>query len=83
MANLAALHEAGQLIASGPLFDEEFRGLSIFSVEPDQARALMEQDPAVQAGRFSLKVIQWMVPHGVLSFSRAPLPRSMSEVDLG
>jgi uncharacterized protein YciI len=81
MAHLADLHEAGYLLASGPLFDEKFRGLSILSVEPEQARALKEQDPAVIAGRFSVKVIPWMVPRGALSFSPTQFPRSVSELD--
>jgi uncharacterized protein YciI len=81
MAHLADLHEAGYLLAAGPLLDEKFRGLSILNVEADLARALKEQDPAVLAGRFSVKVIPWLVPEGALSFSRAQFPRSMSEVD--
>src|ERR1700682_1807339 len=70
MAHLADLHEAGHLLASGPLLDEKFRGFSILNVEPEQARALEEQDPAVLAGRFTVKVIPWMVPAGAVSFSR-------------
>jgi uncharacterized protein YciI len=81
MAHLADLHEAGYLLASGPLFDEKFRGLSILNVEPEQARALKEQDPAVIAGRFSVKVIPWMVPRGALSFSPTHFPRSVRELD--
>jgi uncharacterized protein YciI len=81
MAHLADLHEAGYLLAAGPLFDEEFRGLSILNVEPERARALKEQDPAVLAGRFSVKVIPWMVPRGAMNFSPARFPRSVSELD--
>jgi uncharacterized protein YciI len=80
MAHLADLHEAGHLLASGPLFDERFRGLSILNVEPDRARELKEADPAVRAGRFSVKVIPWMVPRGAVRFSPTRFPRSMSEV---
>lgn len=80
MAHLADLHEAGYLIASGPLSDEKFRGLSILNVE-EKARVLKERDPAVQAGRFSVKVIPWMVPRGAVSYSRTRFPRSVSELD--
>ena len=69
MSHLADLHEAGHLLAAGPLSDERFRGLSILNVEPDRARELKEQDPAVLAGRFSVKVIPWVVPGGAISFS--------------
>ena len=80
MSHLADLHEAGYLLAAGPLSDEQFRGLSIMNVEPEQARALKEQDPAVLAGRFSVKVITWMVPRGAMRFSPIHLPRSVSEL---
>ncbi len=82
MAHLADLHEAGYLLAAGPLLggpDEAFRGLSILNVEPERARALKEQDPAVRAGRFSVKILPWMVPRGAMHFSRTRLPRSMTE----
>ncbi|HET6311178.1 MAG TPA: YciI family protein [Candidatus Nitrosotalea sp.] len=80
MAHLAELHEAGHLLAAGPLLDENFRGLSILNVEPDRARELKEADPAVRAGRFSVKVIPWIVPRGAVSYSPTRFPRSMSEV---
>lgn len=82
-AHLADLHEAGYLLAAGPLFDEKFRGLSILNVEPERALAIKEQDPAVRAGRFSVKVIPWMVPAGAMSFAKARFPRSAAEVDEG
>ena len=69
LAHLASLHEAGHVLAAGPLSDEKFRGLSILNVDPERALELKEQDPAVRAGRFSVKVIPWMVPAGAMSFS--------------
>ena len=80
LSHLAALHDAGHLLACGPLDDEKFRGLSILNVEPGRARELKEQDPAVRRGRFSVKVIPWVVPRGAMSFSRTRLPRSSAEV---
>jgi uncharacterized protein YciI len=79
LAYLADLHEAGHLLAAGPLDDETFRGLSILKVEPERARELKEQDPAVRAGRFSVRVIPWMVPGGAISFSPTRFPRSTAE----
>lgn len=79
MSHLADLHEAGHLVAAGPLFDDELRGLSILTVDPEQARALKEADPAVRAGRYSVKVVPWMVPAGAMSFSAARFPRSVAE----
>jgi uncharacterized protein YciI len=80
MSHLADLHEAGHVLAAGPLSDEEFRGLSIMRVDPERARELKEQDPAVQAGRFAVKVIPWMVPAGAMTFSPTRFPRSLAEV---
>jgi uncharacterized protein YciI len=82
MAHLADLHEAGYLLAAGPLLggpDEAFRGLTILNVEPEKARMLKEQDPAVKAGRFSVKILPWIVPRGAMHFSHAHFPRSMAE----
>jgi uncharacterized protein YciI len=79
LSHLADLHDAGHLLAAGPLDDEKFRGLSILNVAPGRARELKEQDPAVRRGRFSVKVIPWMVPGGAMSFSRTRLPRSTAE----
>jgi len=81
MAHLADLHEAGHLLAAGPLSDERFRGLTILNVEPERARELKEQDPAVQIGRFSVKVMPWMVPAGAMTFSRTRFPRSVAEAN--
>jgi len=81
MAHLADLHEAGYLLAAGPLSDDKYRGLTILNVEPERALALKEQDPAVIAGRFSVKVMPWIVPKGAMTFSHTHFPRSMSEID--
>ena len=80
MAHLADLHEAGHLLAAGPLADEKFRGLSILNGDAERARELKDQDPAVRAGRLAVKVIPWMVPAGAMTFSRTRFPRSVAEV---
>src|SRR5256885_16877022 len=80
MAHLADLHDAGHLLAAGPLADDKFRGLSILAVDSERARELKEQDPAGQAGRFSVKAIPWTVPTGARTFSRTHFPRSLAEV---
>lgn len=83
MAHLAGLHEAGHLLAAGPLLDERLRGLSILNVEPNEARRLEKQDPAVRAGRFSLHVMPWIVPAGAMSFQPARFPHSVAEAEAG
>ncbi len=83
MAHLAGLHEAGHLLAAGPLMDEKLRGLSILNVEPDEARRLEEQDPAVRAGKYSLHVVPWIVPAGAMSFSPTRFPHSVADAEAG
>jgi len=79
MAHIADLHEAGHLLAAGPLFDDVYRGLSILNVDPEQALALKNTDPAVRAGRYTVKVVPWQVPAGAIAFSATRFPRSIAE----
>jgi uncharacterized protein len=75
------LHHAGTLLAAGPLRDRDrhYRGLSILRVGTDEARALKEAVPAVQAGLFRVVALPWMVPAGAVTFSRTHFPRSAAE----
>jgi uncharacterized protein len=81
MSHLADLHGAGHLLAAGPLMDKRLRGLLILNVDPETARRMAEQDPAVRAGRFEVRVMPWMVPEGAMAFSPTDFPRSMAEVE--
>jgi hypothetical protein len=88
LAHLADLHDAGLLLAAGPLLgdpERRFRGLCIWSLDPEGVGVLIEQhpDPAVAAGRFSVEVIPWVVPSGAMHFARTRLPRSMAEAGAG
>jgi uncharacterized protein YciI len=81
--HLAQLHEAGHLLAAGPLLGGEgasYRGLSIFSVDAERAKELCEQDPAVIAGRFDFEVLPWLVPAGAIHFTPTRFPHSSGEV---
>jgi len=80
MAFLADLHHAGQLLAAGPLLDERYRGLSVLNVGPEDARRLKQADPAVQANKYAIHVMPWIVPGGAVAFSPTRFPRSMAEV---
>jgi uncharacterized protein YciI len=83
MAHLADLHEAGYLLAAGPLAfgdpSSELRGLSILNVEPERARELKEADPAVKAGLYRIEVLPWVVPKGAISFAPTRFPRTIAE----
>jgi uncharacterized protein YciI len=81
LSHVADLHEAGHLLAVGPLADPdgELRGCSILNVDVERARELKSRDPAVQAGFFLLRVFPWMVPAGLVHFTPGRVPRSVAE----
>src|SRR6266436_7350858 len=73
MAHLAKLHDEGLLLAAGPLLgssDRDLRGLEIYRGSPDQVKAMADQDPGVQSGRYRHQFLPWMVPEGAVSFAR-------------
>ena len=71
LAHLADLGRRGIIAANGPLLDQSdasLRGMSVYTVEPAEARRLAEQDPAVRAGRFRVDVARWAVAAGRIAF---------------
>ncbi len=82
LSHLADLHEAGHLLAVGPLTDPdgELRGLSLLGVGVEEAQRLCEKDPAVEAGVFLLRVMPWSTPAGALHFTQTRLPRSIADI---
>jgi uncharacterized protein len=78
LAFRADLRDRGYLIGGGPL-DERLRGISIMMCDPETARRLSNEDPAVRAGRLAVEVMTWMVPSGNVRFENVPAPRSMAE----
>lgn len=68
IANIVRLAEMKKLVVAGPFGDDgKLRGIFVFKVASiDEARALTETDPAVQAGRLAVDLHPWMVPEGVL-----------------
>jgi len=68
MANIIRLAGMKKLVVAGPFGDNgQLRGIFVFKVGSlDEARALTETDPAVQAGRLALDIHPWLVPEGVL-----------------
>jgi hypothetical protein len=82
LAHLAALHDAGSLLAAGPLSDPsgQLRGLSILNVPVEEAIRLKEDDAAVRAGVFTVRAMPWHIPAGALSFSHTRFPRSLRDV---
>ena len=71
LAFRAALRERDDFVAGGPLDDqddERLRGISIWTCDPETARRVSQEDPAVQAGRLAVEVMTWSVPAGSVRF---------------
>jgi len=68
MANILRLAEMKKLIAAGPFGDNgRLRGIFVFRVSSlEEAKALTDTDPTVQAGRLAMDIRPWLVPEGVL-----------------
>ncbi len=83
MDHLARMHEAGDLLAAGPVLgvpSRKIRGLSIHALDPDRVRELHESDPAFRAGRYTVQTYTWLVPKGAVSFSPTRFPHSQAEL---
>lgn len=68
MDNINRLAETKKLVVAGPFGDNgTLRGIFVFKVGSlEEAKALAETDPAVQAGRLALDIHPWQVPEGIL-----------------
>jgi uncharacterized protein YciI len=71
LAHIADLIARGIIAANGPLRDQSdptIRGMSVWNVDPAEARRLAESDPAVRAGRFRVDTARWCVATGRIAF---------------
>ena len=69
-ANIKKLTDEGKLALAGPFSGQEgegaLAGLFIFRVDSiEEAIRLAEQDPGVQAGRFTFEAVTWYGPKGL------------------
>lgn len=78
IGHLTKMGEAGKALVCGPFGNQQdpaYRGACIYRVAtPEEARALAEQDPAMQAGQLRAEVITWAVGKGYMTFPKAPPP---------
>lgn len=69
LAHLGSMARAGHLLVAGPFMNppEDWRGISILKASSlAEAQALVDADPAAQAGRMKMQVVQWFVEKGAL-----------------
>jgi len=59
--NITRMAEEGKLVMAGPFLDDwEVKGIYIFAVETvEEAKALTQTDPAIQAGRLEMELHPW------------------------
>ncbi len=67
-ANIGRLADEGLLALAGPFLDDsEFARLFIFNVSTvEEAKALTESDPAIQAGRLVMELHPWYGTAGLM-----------------
>jgi uncharacterized protein len=84
LAHLAAMHDAGELLAAGPVLgdgDRELRGFSVYrSTDLDHVREIADDDPMIESGRMRHEFHVWTFPSGLVSFTHGRMPRSMADV---
>lgn len=71
MENIGKMVEAGKLVLAGPFFgDGDLRGIYIFDVDNiKDAEELTNSDPAIQAGRLEMELIEWYGSAGLMELS--------------
>ena len=67
LANNRRLADEGKLILAGPFLDKtDLRGVWLFDVETvEEAQALCDSDPAIQAGTLRVELHPWYSAKGI------------------
>ena len=66
---LGRMRDESHMILSGPFTDQEDetkRGFSVYRTGLEETKRLLEDDPALLAGRMSAEVMTWWTPKGTL-----------------
>ena len=66
--NIGRMAEEGKLVLAGPFFEDgELRGIYIFNVNSiEEAEALTNTDPAIQAGSLIMELKEWYGSAGLM-----------------
>jgi uncharacterized protein YciI len=86
MANIERLAAEGTLVLAGPFVDSEGAGdlAGIFVLAVDSlaaARAAIDSDPAVKAGRFTVELRAWLAGDQIRTAQPPPAPPAASKPD--
>jgi uncharacterized protein len=67
MANIQKMAAEGKLVIAGPFMDSgDLRGLYVFrAASAEEAKALVESDPAVKAGRLRFELHPWFAAKNI------------------
>lgn len=66
MANIHRMADQGVLLAAGPFLDGgDLRGVFIFGADTTRLRSLVNDDPAIRAGRLKMDLYSWWAPAGI------------------
>lgn len=76
MANIRRMGAEGKLLVAGPFADDgPLRGMYVFKVATkEEAEALVQSDPAVQAGRLRFELHPWFAAKNIVVTAHAPSP---------
>lgn len=76
LVHMDAMAKAGKLAAAGPVMEgSDLAAIFVFTVDAEEAEALVAADPAVKAGKMVAERHPWMVAEGVLPAGfKVPLP---------
>ena len=68
LANLKRIMEGGKGVIAGPIADEgTLRGILVLRVNSvDEARAIVDADPAVKAGQLAVEIHPWFAADGIM-----------------
>lgn len=82
MENIGRLAEQGKLVLAGPFLDNtDLRGIYVFDVKTiEEAKALTETDPAIQAGSLVMELHPWYGSAAVMAIPE--LHKKVSKIEM-